>query len=203
MCTRFLLSPDLVNLACMWSFWILANNLSSPKPWMLTSSITKPWHTVIVHVGLTEVQHRSPDRYKCSFHIYIRNYCLLQFQREVYIMITESRVRMHLYFQWNAGCWSLEPFQCFCSLHPLLHWQLCVTHCFARGGRKDRPMSPATELVGTVADHMATRSDNRNDSDGASHLPPVDSEPVLRLVQAMMPGTSKTEYSRYVQTLLL
>ncbi|XP_077547731.1 uncharacterized protein LOC144159974 [Haemaphysalis longicornis] len=55
-------------------------------------------------------------------------------------------------------------------------------------------MSPATELVGAVADHMATRSDNRNDSDGANHLPPVGSEPVLRLVEAMIPGTSQKEY---------
>lgn len=41
---------------------------------------------------------------------------------------------------------------------------------------------------------MATRSDNHNDSDGANHLPPVDSEPVLRLVEAMIPGTSQKEY---------
>ncbi|KAM7282562.1 hypothetical protein ISCGN_002709 [Ixodes scapularis] len=38
----------------------------------------------------------------------------------------------------------------------------------------------------TVAGHMATRLDNDNDSDGAAYLPPVQNEPVVRLLEGMI-----------------
>lgn len=153
--------------SCMWIFRTLENNLSSPKPWPLTGSNTKPQHTAI-HGGLPEEQHSSPGRLKWSFHIYTRNHCLLQFQREVYSVITEGNIYTCLYF---PQCWVSEPFQCSCSLDVFLHWQLCVTHCFSGGGPPTRSTSPATQTVGAVADKMATRSKNQNDLDGTSHLP--------------------------------
>ncbi|XP_077524057.1 uncharacterized protein LOC144135188 [Amblyomma americanum] len=49
-----------------------------------------------------------------------------------------------------------------------------------------RPMSPATELVGAVADHMATRLPNPFDSDGAHVSEAVLSLPPVALLEAMV-----------------
>ncbi|XP_077524936.1 uncharacterized protein LOC144136463 [Amblyomma americanum] len=49
-----------------------------------------------------------------------------------------------------------------------------------------RPMSPATELVGAVADHMATRLPNPFDSDGAHVSEAVLSLPPAALLEAMV-----------------
>ncbi|KAM7304983.1 uncharacterized protein ISCGN_014883 [Ixodes scapularis] len=54
------------------------------------------------------------------------------------------------------------------------------------GGPPPTPMSAISVLVGAVAGHMATRLDNDNDSDGAAYLPPVQNEPVVRLLEGMV-----------------
>ncbi|KAH7945109.1 hypothetical protein HPB49_007017 [Dermacentor silvarum] len=54
------------------------------------------------------------------------------------------------------------------------------------GGPAAAGMTPLSALVGAVAGHMATRIANENDSDGATYLPPVDSQPVVRLLQPMV-----------------
>ncbi|KAM7288149.1 uncharacterized protein ISCGN_031838 [Ixodes scapularis] len=62
------------------------------------------------------------------------------------------------------------------------------------GGPPPTPMSAISVLVGAVAGHMATRLDNDNDSDGAAYLPPVQNEPVVRLLEGMVDCDSVYEY---------
>ncbi|KAG0437437.1 hypothetical protein HPB47_017450 [Ixodes persulcatus] len=67
-----------------------------------------------------------------------------------------------------------------------------------RGGRPPpTPMSAISVLVGTVAGHMATRLVNDNDSNGA-YLPPVQNEPVVRLLEGMV--GCNPEYERPLST---
>lgn len=56
-------------------------------------------------------------------------------------------------------------------------------------------MSAISVLVGAVAGHMATRLDNDNDSDGAAYLPPVQNEPVVRLLEGMVDCDPVYEYA--------
>ncbi|XP_049520608.1 uncharacterized protein LOC119444567 [Dermacentor silvarum] len=58
-------------------------------------------------------------------------------------------------------------------------------------------MTPISALVGAVAGHMATRMTNENDSDGATYLPPVDSQPVVQLLQPMITGEVESVYDYY------
>ncbi|XP_037512324.1 myb/SANT-like DNA-binding domain-containing protein 3 [Rhipicephalus sanguineus] len=51
------------------------------------------------------------------------------------------------------------------------------------GGPPPPPMDSVSALVGAVASHMATRIPNAYDSDGATYLAPVTSEPVLQLLR--------------------
>ncbi|KAL1436914.1 hypothetical protein MTO96_049211 [Rhipicephalus appendiculatus] len=57
---------------------------------------------------------------------------------------------------------------------------------FTGGGRAPAPISSLSDIVGSIASHMATRIPNDEDSDGATYLPPVESEPVIRLLQSMI-----------------
>lgn len=50
-------------------------------------------------------------------------------------------------------------------------------------------------LVGAVAGHMASRIENEHDCDGASYLPPVESEPAVQLLQQMVNGEEEPFYS--------
>lgn len=54
------------------------------------------------------------------------------------------------------------------------------------GGPSPPPMDSVSTLVGAVASHMATRIPNAYDSDGATYLAPVASEPVLQLLRPMV-----------------
>ncbi|XP_042149130.1 myb/SANT-like DNA-binding domain-containing protein 3 isoform X2 [Ixodes scapularis] len=63
------------------------------------------------------------------------------------------------------------------------------------GGPPPTPMSAISVLVGAVAGHMATRLDNDNDSDGAAYLPPVQNEPVVRLLEGMIDCDPVYEYA--------
>ncbi|KAG0425036.1 hypothetical protein HPB47_027780 [Ixodes persulcatus] len=63
------------------------------------------------------------------------------------------------------------------------------------GGPPPTPMSAISVLVGAVAGHMATRLDNDNDSDGAAYLPPVQNEPVVRLLEGMVDCDPVYEYA--------
>lgn len=54
------------------------------------------------------------------------------------------------------------------------------------GGPPPPPMDSVSALVGAVASHMATRIPNAYDSDGATYLAPVTSEPVLQLLRPMV-----------------
>nr|XP_054919005.1 myb/SANT-like DNA-binding domain-containing protein 3 [Dermacentor andersoni] len=65
------------------------------------------------------------------------------------------------------------------------------------GGPAAAGMTPLSALVGAVAGHMATRIPNEEDSDGATYLPPVDSEPVVRLLQPMITGEVEATYDYY------
>ncbi|XP_042148554.1 uncharacterized protein LOC115319533 [Ixodes scapularis] len=56
-------------------------------------------------------------------------------------------------------------------------------------------MSAISVLVGAVAGHMATRLDNDNDSDGVAYLPPVQNEPVVRLLEGMVDCDPVYEYA--------
>ncbi|XP_072142283.1 uncharacterized protein [Dermacentor andersoni] len=58
-------------------------------------------------------------------------------------------------------------------------------------------MTPLSALVGAVAGHMVTRIPNEEDSGGTICLPPVDSEPVVRLLQPMITGEVKPTYDYY------
>ncbi|XP_072145156.1 uncharacterized protein [Dermacentor andersoni] len=65
------------------------------------------------------------------------------------------------------------------------------------GGPAAGGMTPLSALVGAVVGHMATRIPNEQDSDGAIYLPPVDSEPVVRLLQPMITGEVEPTYDYY------
>ncbi|XP_075543979.1 uncharacterized protein LOC142578482 [Dermacentor variabilis] len=65
------------------------------------------------------------------------------------------------------------------------------------GGPAAAGMTPLSALVGAVPGHMATRIPNEEDSDGATYLPPVDSEPVVRLLQPMLTGEVEATYDYY------
>lgn len=62
------------------------------------------------------------------------------------------------------------------------------THVYSGEGPAAASMTATSVLVGAVASHMATRIRNDYDSDGAAYLPPVQSEPVIRLLQLMITG---------------
>ncbi|XP_077493578.1 uncharacterized protein LOC144104451 [Amblyomma americanum] len=66
-----------------------------------------------------------------------------------------------------------------------------------------RPMSPATELVGAVADHMATRLPNPFDSDGAHVGEAVLSLPPAALLEAMVNGNETSQDDVPAQSPLL
>ncbi|KAL3217242.1 hypothetical protein MRX96_006141 [Rhipicephalus microplus] len=55
-------------------------------------------------------------------------------------------------------------------------------------------MAPIYELVGSVADHMATKVENAFDSDATGYQPPVTSFPVLRLLQPMTDGLDEADF---------
>ncbi|KAM7288198.1 hypothetical protein ISCGN_028465 [Ixodes scapularis] len=68
------------------------------------------------------------------------------------------------------------------------------------GGCRPTPVSAISLLVGALAGHMAARLPNEDDCDGASYLPPVQSEPVVRLLQPMIDG--EEEHYDYMGTVL-
>ncbi|XP_075543527.1 uncharacterized protein LOC142577984 isoform X1 [Dermacentor variabilis] len=68
------------------------------------------------------------------------------------------------------------------------------------GGPAPAGMTTTSVLVGAVASHMATRIRNDDDSDGAVYLPPVQSEPVIRLLQPMITGND-VPVSQYYEEL--
>lgn len=68
------------------------------------------------------------------------------------------------------------------------------------GGCPPAPVSAISLLVGALAGHMAARLPNEDDCDGASYLPPVQSEPVVRLLQPMIDG--EEEHYDYMGTVL-
>ncbi|KAH8037712.1 hypothetical protein HPB51_015757 [Rhipicephalus microplus] len=64
-------------------------------------------------------------------------------------------------------------------------------------GRGSAPfaMAPIYELVGSVADHMATKVENAFDFDATRYQPPVASLPVLRLLQPMTHGRGEADFN--------
>ncbi|KAK8778510.1 hypothetical protein V5799_020149 [Amblyomma americanum] len=61
------------------------------------------------------------------------------------------------------------------------------------GGSQPASIDPVSEQVGAIASHMATRIVNEFDSDGA-YQPPVESLPVVRLLQPMIDGPDDMEF---------
>ncbi|XP_077542028.1 uncharacterized protein LOC144154801 [Haemaphysalis longicornis] len=56
-------------------------------------------------------------------------------------------------------------------------------------------MTPTSQRVGGMAGHMATTLDNGENSDLAPYLPPVLSQPVVQIVQRMVPGEEEPSCS--------
>ncbi|XP_049523960.1 uncharacterized protein LOC119454245 [Dermacentor silvarum] len=65
------------------------------------------------------------------------------------------------------------------------------------GGPPPAPMSVFSALVGSVAAHMTTRIPNTDDSDGALYLPPIESEPVVRLLPPMVTGEQDSLFDSF------
>nr|XP_050024570.1 uncharacterized protein LOC126519004 [Dermacentor andersoni]XP_050024571.1 uncharacterized protein LOC126519004 [Dermacentor andersoni] len=55
-------------------------------------------------------------------------------------------------------------------------------------------MAPIHQLVGSIAGHIATWVDNPLDSDGTQYQPPVESLPVVRLLQPMVDGQNELDF---------